>query len=265
MDDYIYTTMFESIKENSLDFVITNKTPSDDVWLESLDLSSYLHSSDTYMPIFDPNLCPDETETKPLDDYGEVFDDRLIQAIEYLNEKCLTDTDLLVQLWLPVIRHGKQVLITENSPFMVNSDSTSFLNYREVSKTYQFAVCDSTEITSFPSHVFLKKFPTCTSDIRFVSEANDPRVNYAQKLNLFGCLNLPVFELDGGPCLGVVEIVTNSQKVNFRGELENICKAFEVSFYLLLYNLLQVFGSVMLVITFLLYYPSHNDSWLNRF
>ncbi|KAJ9560703.1 hypothetical protein OSB04_005863 [Centaurea solstitialis] len=227
MDDYIYTTMFESIKEDSLDFVVMNETSSDDVWLESLDLSSYLHSSDTYMPNFDPNRYPDETDTKPLDDYGEVFDDRLIQAIEYLNEICITDTDLLVQLWLPVIRHGKQVLTTENTPYMVNSDSTSLSNYREVSKSYRFSVCDSTEIIGLPSRVFLKKFPMCASDLRFFIETNDPRVSYAQKLNLFGCLNLPIFELHGGPCLGVVEIVTDSQKVNFRDELENICKALE--------------------------------------
>lgn len=235
MDDY--TTMFGSIKENSLDFVVMNETSSDDGWLESLNLSSsehldfsfsFLHSSGICMPCFDPNLCPEETDMKLLDDYGEVFDDRLIQAIEYLNKRCITDTDLLVQLWLPVIRQGKRVLTTENKPFMVNSDSTSLTNYREVSKCYQFAVeYDSTEIIGLPSRVFLKKFPTCTPDLQFVTEADDPRVSYAQKLNLVGCINLPLFELGGGPCLGVVEVVTTSQTVNFHHELENICKALE--------------------------------------
>ncbi|KAI3718205.1 hypothetical protein L6452_19067 [Arctium lappa] len=217
--------------ENSLDFVVTNETSSDDGWLESLNLSSsahlefsssYFHSSDIYLPCFDPNLCPEETDmNQPLDD------DRLIQAIEYLNERCITDTDLLVQVWLPVIRHGKRVLTTENKPFM--QVSTSLSNYREVSKSYHFAVeFDSTEIIGLPSRVFLKKFPTCIPDLQFVTEANDPRVSYAQKLNLVGCLNLPLFELGGGPCLGVVEVVTTSQKVNFHDELENICKALEV-------------------------------------
>lgn len=229
--------MFGSIKENSLDFVVMNETSSDDGWLESLNLSSsehldfsfsFLHSSGICMPCFDPNLCPEETDMKLLDDYGEVFDDRLIQAIEYLNKRCITDTDLLVQLWLPVIRQGKRVLTTENKPFMVNSDSTSLTNYREVSKCYQFAVeYDSTEIIGLPSRVFLKKFPTCTPDLQFVTEADDPRVSYAQKLNLVGCINLPLFELGGGPCLGVVEVVTTSQTVNFHHELENICKALE--------------------------------------
>ncbi|CAI9287690.1 unnamed protein product [Lactuca saligna] len=42
-----------------------------------------------------------------------------------------------------------------------------------------------------------------------------------------GSLNLLVFEIDIETCLGVVEVVTTSQKVNLRDELENICKALE--------------------------------------
>ena len=130
--------------------------------------------------------------------YQECFDDRLIQAFEYLNENRIMNTDLLVQLWLPVISHGKRVLKTENKLFIINSDNTNLSNYREVSKNHQFsAEYDSTELIGFPSSVFLKKFPTCTPDLQFVSEGNDPRGIYAKKLNLCGCLNLPVFELDG--------------------------------------------------------------------
>ncbi|XP_024012438.1 protein NLP2 isoform X1 [Eutrema salsugineum] len=38
---------------------------------------------------------------------------------------------------------------------------------------------------------------------------------------------LPVFERGSGTCLGVVEIVTTTQKMNYRPEVENICKALE--------------------------------------
>jgi hypothetical protein len=37
-----------------------------------------------------------------------------------------------------------------------------------------------------------------------------------------------VFERGSGTCLGVVEIVTTTQKMNYRPELDNICKALEV-------------------------------------
>ncbi|CAH1423475.1 unnamed protein product [Lactuca virosa] len=217
MDDH--TTMFGS------DFDCSNLSSS-----TLLDYSpSYFTSTDVFMGCFDPIVSPEETDMNPLDDYQEVFDNRLIQAFENLYQGCEVFTDLLVQLWLPVIRHGKLVLTTVNKSFIItSSDNTNLLNYREVSKNYQFAVeYDATEMIGFPSHVFMNKFPTCTPDLRVVAEGDDPRVIYAKKLHLCGCLNLPVFELDGGTCLGVVEVATTSQKINLRDEFENICKALE--------------------------------------
>ncbi|KAM0025824.1 putative transcription factor Nin-like family [Helianthus debilis subsp. tardiflorus] len=184
--------------------------------------SSYLDSADTIIGCFNPNISPD--------DCLEFFDDRLIQAIEYLSERCIMDSDLLVQLWLPVTRQGKKrVLTTEDRPFIMNSDSSDLSNYREISKSYRFAAeYDSTEmIIGLPAIVYLKKFPMCATDLRLAAEGSDPRAIYAQKLNLYGCLNLPVFDLDGETCLGVIEVVTTSQKVNFHDQLENICKALE--------------------------------------
>ncbi|XP_071715928.1 protein NLP5-like [Rutidosis leptorrhynchoides] len=211
----------------------------DGYWIETPDISSstfldlsssYFDSDDVYMTYFDPNISSDETDIKPLDDCkDQLIDDRFIQVFEYLNKRCTLNTDLLVQLWLPVIINGKRILTTVNQPFMVNSDNTNLLNYREVSKSYQFdADYNSNESMGLPGRVFLSKFPTCTRDLQFVAEVNDHRLTYAQKCNLYGCLELPVFELDGETCLGVVEVVTSSRNVNFRDELENIFKALEI-------------------------------------
>lgn len=229
--------MFRSGEENNFDFVVLNEMSLDDCgWIESHNLSSstlfdfsssYLDSADMYMSCFDPNVCSEETD---VNDYPEFLDDRLNQVIEYLNER--SDANILVQLWVPVVRNGKRVLTTENQPFKVISDSSNLSNYREVSKNYQFVVdaeYDSNDMIGLPGPVFLKKFPTCTPDHQFVAQGNDPRMSYAQKLDIRGCLNLPVFELDGETCLAVVEVVTTSQKVNFRDELENISLALEVS------------------------------------
>lgn len=251
-----HTTMFGSINENNFDFVVMNEMSPDGGWIDSptissttlLDFSSsYLDSANVYMTCFDPNNSSDENDIKkPLDNYHEFIDDRLIQVIEYLNERCIMDTDILVQLWLPLIINGKRVLTTENQPFMVNSDSANLSNYREVSKSYQFAAeYNSNEMIGLPSRVFLNKFPTCTLDLQFVAEGNDPRVTYAQKFNLYGCLNLPVFELDGETCLGVVEVVTTSQKVNFRDELENIFEALEVYYFFIFLIYFSLFWSFL--------------------
>nr|XP_043625235.1 protein NLP4-like [Erigeron canadensis] len=230
MDNHI-GTMFESNLDNDFD----------GGWIESPNISSstlldfssfsYLDSANIHTTCFDSNMSSDETDMKPLDDLDtETFDDRLIRAIDHLNERCIFEADLLVQLWLPVIRNGKRILTTENLPFIVSSDSTTDLsNYREVSKSYHFAAdFDCNEMIGLPGRVFLKKFPTCTPDLQFVAEENDPRVTYAQKFNLNGCINLPVFELDGETCLGVLEVVTTSGRVDFHDELENIFKALEV-------------------------------------
>ncbi|KAI7730734.1 hypothetical protein M8C21_033368 [Ambrosia artemisiifolia] len=225
MDDHI---IFGSIENNNLEYVVdVDDLSPDGGWLDSPNLSpstlldfnsSYLGSADTFVGCFDPH---DETDMKSVDD-------RLIQVIEYLNERCLVDLDLLVQLWLPVIRQGRRVLTAEDQPFVINSDRTDLSSYREISKSYSFAAeYDSTEMIGLPAIVYLKKFPTCAIDLRLVAEGSDPRAIYAQKLNLYGCLNLPVFDLDGETCLGVIEVVTASKKVNFHEQLENICKALE--------------------------------------
>ncbi|CAI9271187.1 unnamed protein product [Lactuca saligna] len=39
----------------------------------------------------------------------------------------------------------------------------------------------------FPSRFFMKKFPTCTPDLRIVAEGDEPRVIYAKKLNFSTC------------------------------------------------------------------------------
>lgn len=230
MDDH--TTIFGSIEENNhFEFVVIDETSpvADGGWLDSPNMSSstffdfssssYLDIKDTHMiRCFDPNISVDD-----------LFDDRLIQAFEFLNERCGVmdkDKDLLVQLWLPVTTQGKLVLTVEDQPFVINSDSADLLNYREVSKSYKFGA----DMIGLPSTVYLKMFPSCIPDLQFIGEENDPRVIYAQKLNLYGCLNLPVFELDGESCVGVIEVVNTSQKVNFHDQIENICKALEVPF-----------------------------------
>ncbi|KAI3774234.1 hypothetical protein L1987_48781 [Smallanthus sonchifolius] len=207
------------MEENNLEFVVIDEIST------LLDFSpSYLDSDSTYMRCFDPNISPEESDMKSLDDYHEFFDDRLIQAIEYLNERCVMDADVLVQLWLPVTRQGKRVLTAEDQPFIISSDSADLSAYREISKSCKF---DSTEMIGLPATVYLKKFPTCVPDLRFVAEGNDPRAVYVQRLNLYGCVNLPVFDLDGETCMGVIEVVTTSKKVNFHDQVENVCKALE--------------------------------------
>ncbi|KAK6118695.1 hypothetical protein DH2020_047552 [Rehmannia glutinosa] len=152
---------------------------------------------------------------------------KLMQAINHLKHS-IKDKDVLIQIWVPVKRGGRQVLTTNNQPFSLNPTFKNLQDYRDVSRNYQFAADqDSKEFIGLPGRVFLNKLPEWTPDVRFFKREEYPRVSYAQQYDVRGSLALPVFERGSGNCLGVVEIVTTSQKLNYRPELENVCRALE--------------------------------------
>ncbi|KAK8530048.1 hypothetical protein V6N13_102929 [Hibiscus sabdariffa] len=153
--------------------------------------------------------------------------ERLMQAIGYLKEST-KDRDVLIQIWVPVKRGGKHVLMTEGQPYSLNTNCKSLEIFRDVSESYNFpAEEDSKESIGLPGRVFLGKLPEWTPDVRFFRSDEYPRISFAQKYNVGGSLALPVFERGSRTCLGVVEVVTTTQKINYHPELEHVCKALE--------------------------------------
>ncbi|KAL0699108.1 hypothetical protein Bca4012_055230 [Brassica carinata] len=153
--------------------------------------------------------------------------DRLFQAINGLNE-AVQDKDVLIQIWVPIQQEGKNFLTTLEQPHFFNPKYSSLKRYRDVSVAYKFlADEDSKESVGLPGRVFLGKLPEWTPDVRFFRSEEYPRIKEAQKCDVRGSLALPVFESGSGTCLGVLEIVTTTQKMNYKPELENICKALE--------------------------------------
>lgn len=152
---------------------------------------------------------------------------RLMLAIGYLRETT-KDKDVLIQIWVPVKREGKQVLTTINQPFSLDPNSQDLTNFRHVSENCHFpAEEDSKELGGLPSRVFLRKVPEWTPDVRFFRSEEYLRFDYARQYNVQGSLAFPVFEVGSGTCLGVVEIVATTQNINYRPELENVRKALE--------------------------------------
>ncbi|GMI74422.1 NIN-like protein 2 [Hibiscus trionum] len=153
--------------------------------------------------------------------------ERLMQAIGYLKEST-KDRDVLIQIWLPVKRGGKHVLMTEGQPYSLNTNCKSLEIFRDVSESYNFpAEEDSNESIGLPGRVFLGKLPEWTPDVRFFRSDEYQRISFAQKYNVGGSLALPVFERANRTCLGVVEVVTTTQKINYHPELEHVRKALE--------------------------------------
>ncbi|CAN6881084.1 hypothetical protein HID58_078707 [Brassica napus] len=153
--------------------------------------------------------------------------ERLVQAIKGLNE-AVQDKDSLIQIWVPIQQEGKNFLTTLEQPHSFNPKHLSLKRYRDASVAYNFlADEDSKESVGLPGRVFLGKLPEWTPDVRFFRSEEYPRIKEAQKCDVRGSLALPVFEKGSGICLGVVEIVRTTQKMNYKPELDNICKALE--------------------------------------
>ncbi|KAG7584098.1 RWP-RK domain [Arabidopsis suecica] len=153
--------------------------------------------------------------------------ERLLQAISGLNE-AVQDKDFLVQIWVPIQQEGKSFLTTWAQPHLFNQEYSSLAEYRHVSETYNFPADEGMkDFVGLPGRVFLQKLPEWTPDVRFFRRDEYPRIKEAQKCDVRGSLALPVFERGSGTCLGVVEIVTTTQKMNYRQELEKMCKALE--------------------------------------
>ncbi|KAE8716927.1 Protein NLP1 [Hibiscus syriacus] len=150
--------------------------------------------------------------------------ERLMQAIGYLKEST-KDTDVLIQIWVPVKRGGKHVLTTEGQPYSLNTNCKSLEIFRDVSESYNFpAEEDSKESVGLPGRVFLGKLPEWTPDVRFFRSDEYPRIRFAKKYNVGGSLALPVFERGNGTCLGVVEVITTTQKINYHRNLNTSAK-----------------------------------------
>ncbi|KAJ6395424.1 hypothetical protein OIU77_020637 [Salix suchowensis] len=153
--------------------------------------------------------------------------ERLIRAVGQL-KYWVQDRDILIQFWLPTEKEGKNVLTTIDQPYLVNSSCKSLASYRNVSTSYHFqAEEDSKDSVGFPGRVFLEELPEWTPDVRFFRSEEYPQKEHAIQHNVRGSLALPLFKQGSETCLGVVEIVTTIQKMNYRPEIDDICKALE--------------------------------------
>ncbi|GAB4853025.1 hypothetical protein Ancab_017214 [Ancistrocladus abbreviatus] len=153
--------------------------------------------------------------------------ERLMKAIWHFKEMN-KDRDVLIQIWVPVKRGVKNFLTTVEQPYFHDPASSRLVNYRNASEKYQLSADeDSKETLGLPGRVFLRKVPEWTPDVRFFRQDEYPRISYAHMFDVRGSIALPVFEGGSGICLGVVEIVTTTQKVNYRPEVDTVCRALE--------------------------------------
>lgn len=179
--------------------------------------------------------------------------ERLMRALVYMKD-VMRDKDVLVQAWVPENRGGRRVLTTNDKLFSLESSCPRLAKYRNISEKYQFSTGEDSQelVKGLPGRVFSGKVPEWTPDVRFFRSDEYPRVDDAQRYDVRGTLALPIFEQGSRTCLGVIEIVTTTQKMQYQPELESVCKALEVctlslNKHIILLNITFQFQSVSAV------------------
>ncbi|PIN25837.1 hypothetical protein CDL12_01418 [Handroanthus impetiginosus] len=153
-----------------------------------------------------------------------IIKERMTQALRYFKD--LTEQHVLAQVWAPVKNGGRYMLTTSGQPFVLDPNSNGLHQYRLVSLTYMFSVDGDTDL-GLPGRVFRQKLPEWTPNVQYYSSKEFPRLNHALHYNVRGTLALPVFEPSGQSCVGVLELIMTSQKINYAPEVDKVCKALE--------------------------------------
>ncbi|KAI3815835.1 hypothetical protein L1987_15518 [Smallanthus sonchifolius] len=151
--------------------------------------------------------------------------ERMLKALFYSRE--MSENHVLAQVWAPVKNKGRYVLTDQ--PFLLDIYCTGLLQYRTASRMYVFSLDGETdEVLELPGRVFKHKLPEWTPNVQYYSDKEYQRLNHALNYDVRGTLALPVFEPFGESCVGVLELVLTSQKINYAPEVDKVCKALEV-------------------------------------
>ncbi|PPD86652.1 hypothetical protein GOBAR_DD16408 [Gossypium barbadense] len=118
-----------------------------------------------------------------------VIKERMTRALRYFKES--TEQHVLAQVWAPVKDGESDVQL------------------------------------GLPGRVFRQKLPEWTPNVQYYSSREYSRLNHALHYNVQGTLALPVFEPSGQSCVGVLELIMTSQKINYAPEVDKVCKALE--------------------------------------
>ncbi|KAL8138845.1 hypothetical protein V2J09_004846 [Rumex salicifolius] len=153
-----------------------------------------------------------------------VIKERMTQALRYFKEST-EQHQILAQVWAPVKSGNRYVLTTSGQPFVLGPHSNGLHQYRTVSQMFSFSVDE--EPNGLPGRVFSQKLPEWTPDVQFYSSKEYPRVKHAKDYNVHGTLALPVFEPSRQSCVGVLELIMTSRKINYASEVDKVSKALE--------------------------------------
>ena len=153
--------------------------------------------------------------------------ERMLRALDLFKE--WSGRGILAQVWVPMKNGDQYILSTSEQPFLLDQ---TLVGYREVSRSFTFAAeSKAGSFSGLPGRVFASRIPEWTSNVMYYSKGEYHRVQYAIDHEVRGSIAIPVFddELLESPCCAVLELVTTMEKSNFDLEMENVCRALQVS------------------------------------
>nr|GEW70691.1 hypothetical protein [Tanacetum cinerariifolium] len=130
-----------------------------------------------------------------------------------LKEFRFRDKGVLVQFWSPVAVRNRWLLTTWDQPFGIGGADEGLYSFRCKSELHAIvADVEDTEELRPPGRVYSQKMPEWSLDVDGGG-------------NKYGYIDLPVFESSSDSCVGVLEIVTSSNYVDYAFEVQEVSRA----------------------------------------
>nr|GEV70573.1 protein NLP3-like [Tanacetum cinerariifolium] len=132
---------------------------------------------------------------------------------------------VLVQFWSPVIVQKRCSLMTLDQPFGLGALDEGLYEYRLEAEQRMFVIEEEhKEELGSPGRVYCQKLPEWSFGIQSL-----PVRQYVQDLaacyDIHGYINLPVFEPGSGCCVGVRELITSSNCIDYAFEVREVLRA----------------------------------------
>ncbi|GJY95356.1 hypothetical protein Tco_0511717 [Tanacetum coccineum] len=130
-----------------------------------------------------------------------------------LKEFRFRDKGVLVQFWSPVAVRNRWLLTTWDQPFGVGGADEGLYSHRLKSELLAIVVdVEDTEELRPQGRVYSQKLPQWSLDVNGGG-------------NKYGYIDIPVFESSGDSCVGVLEIITSSNYVDYAFEVQEVSRA----------------------------------------
>ena len=180
---------------------------------------------------YDMENCSDMGNCMISRQLGHSLAEKMLTALSFFKHSC--EGGILAQVWVP-IRTGDHIMLsTYEQPYLLDQTLTGF---REVSRTFTFSTENKSGcFPGLPGRVFMSKVPEWTSNVGYYNSEEYLRVKHAANHDVRGSIAFPIFDPPQMSCCAILELVTMEEKSNFDSEMEMVCQALEVSYFILFF------------------------------